>query len=170
MPLGRLGRRLRTASLVAGLASILVATSAAAASAQTVEFRGGGYLSNLSQACQDAGWAAAGPFFVNVRYQPPRLGANGPQTRLSFYLSHYAAGYTLARGNLNRRFQPVAGGAVGPDAQLFDRPARMRVVQQTPANVRMGTPRLRLRGQIRRMDSVPGCTADFDVSLTRRPW
>lgn len=161
---------LRRASLRAGLATALAVASGLAVSAETVEFRGGGYLSGLSQACQDAGWPSAGPFFVNARYQPPRLGDNGPQTRLSFYLSHYAAGYTLARGNLSRRFQPVAGGAVGPDAQMFDRPARMRVSQQTPANVRMGTPRLRLRGQIRRMDGVPGCTADFDVSLTRRPW
>lgn len=138
------------------------------AAAQVVEFRGGGFLTNFTAACQEGGWGP-GPVYVNARYRPPRLGDNGPSTRLAFYTGHYANSYTLPNGNHSNRFQPVNGGGTGSVTYFFQQQPRMRVTLQQPANVRRNTQSLRLKGAIRRFDDYAGCNVTFEINLTRRP-
>jgi len=160
--------KLRRPLTTIALAVALVMAGSATVSAQIVEYRGGGFLTNFTQACQQGGWGP-GPAYVNARYRPPRLGNNGPSTRLAFYTGHYANSFVLPQGDLTNRFKAVSGGGTGSVTYFFAGRPQMRVTQQTPSTVRRGTAHLRLKGQIRRFDDYPGCRVTFDISLTKRP-
>jgi len=150
------------------LAGAIASASPSLARADVVDFRGGGWISNFTEACVEVGW---GPrtLYVNARYRPPRLGDNGPNTRITFLTSHYATSYLLPEGNLTNRFKPVRGGGTGAGTFFFSQDPQMRITLQQPRNVRPRTPSVRLRGQIRDFDNTPGCRVNFDISVTQRP-
>lgn len=161
---GNLGAKALAVGL---LAAGGMAASASTASAQAVEFRGGGYVSFSSQ-CEVEGWI--GTTYVNSRYRHPNVGSNGPTTNFSMYFPlFYATNYVLPRGNLTAAFKPVRGGGLGNTTWVQTGKQRMRVTLRSPSTITTSTEAVRLQGQIRGFDNMPNCLVDFDVSMTRRP-
>lgn len=137
--------------------------------AQTVEWRGGGYIKVVTDACSEGEWAIADTTYVSVRYRPPRMGSNGPGARLGiFHPLFFANSYRLETGAFTRVFRQVLGGATSATTWRFENTARLRMVTQ-PARVVRTTPAIRLTGQIQNYSDLAGCTVDYDFNLTRQP-
>jgi hypothetical protein len=150
------------------LALAVATVGTASASAEEIEFRGGGYINNFSNACAAKGFVD--PVYVSSIYRPRRLGTNGDATRISFFFPQfYAASYELPKGRLGKSFKKVVGGATSSATYFFDNNPRMRIKVKTPRRVRSKTEAVTLSGTIRNFDGIDGCTADFDLSLRQQP-
>jgi hypothetical protein len=104
---------------VVASAAAFLSMAVSAASAQTVEFRGGGFLTNPTAACASVGLPEV--LYVSTRYRPPTLGDNGPETRFAVFQPLFlASSYTLASGNLNPTLKNVQGGLTGIGTAAFD--------------------------------------------------
>jgi len=132
------------------------------------EFRGGGYVKNFSANCADNGWT--GRYYMSVRYRPPGIGANGPETRITFFFPLFlAANYILESGNLNSNYKDVLGAGMSTRPYDFTIVPQMRVTEMTPNNVTGSTNYITMKGQIKGWSDIQGCRATFEVSLTKRP-
>jgi hypothetical protein len=151
---------------VATLAAAFLSMAVSAASAQTVEFRGGGFLTNPTAACANAGLPEV--LYVSTRYRPPTLGDNGPETRFAVFQPLFlASSYSLASGNLNPTLKNVQGGLTGIGTAAFD--AKMSMASRTPTTVSLSTQSVVMSGKIRNYADNTNCTYDYDVSMTRVP-
>ena len=146
---------------------ILTAMSITSASAATVEFRGGGFLTNPTPECIADGWGQSN--YENVRFRPPNLGDNGPQTRLAIHSLFSAESYVLASGNLNANFKNVQGGGTFAATGLYGNQAKVRVTFKQPATITATTKDIIIAGQIQTIGDVAGCQMDFRFSLTLKP-
>lgn len=137
------------------------------ASAANIGFRGGGFLSNPTQACIDNGWGQVN--YVSARYRPPNVGANGPQTFLAVHDQFSAQSYVLASGKLTSKFKNVQGGATFFGTALFINQAKVKVTFLQPETITASTQDVIIAGQIQGVSDLPGCKFDFRFSLTRQP-
>ncbi|MEJ8574932.1 hypothetical protein [Microbaculum marinum] len=137
---------------------------AAPAKAQQVEWRGGGFLSSLTQACLDDGYKEHE--YVSVRYRPKGFGSNGSQSRIGFFHPLFFATSYAINGNFAKSFKPVQGGGTSAGTFLFE--TTMKLTQK-PSKLTDSTPSVELSGQIRNYGGTPDCTMAFEVNLTRRP-
>jgi len=148
-------------------ATLLFAGMMAPVSAAPVEFRGGGFLTNPTPECIADGWSQTN--YESVRFRPPNLGTNGPQTVLSIHGLFSAEGYVLATGNLNSTFKNVQGGGTWAGTGLFTNQAKVLVNFKQPRTIDATTTDVILAGQIQTIGDVPGCQMDFRFSLTLKP-
>lgn len=155
-------RGLRRAA-AAALATACV-TAGSSTSAQQVDFYGTGVITYFSTAC--GGWRA--PAIVKVRYRPGGVGGNGPDGRMSFFFSTFAAGFRVRGSGIDGTFREAEAGYVGSSA-FGDDPVRIRAIRQQPANIRPGTPALTKRFRILDYDDRPGCNLTLEARLLREP-
>jgi hypothetical protein len=155
-------------TLAAAVLPVAVLSASSPASANEVEFRGGGYVRNFSTECAVSGFTD--PVYVSSIYRPRKLGTNGDATRISFFFPQfYATSYELPKGKLGNTFKKVVGGATGTATYFFSKNPRMRLTAMTPAKVKMRTPVVSLSGEIKNFDGIEGCKADFELSLRLQP-
>jgi len=142
---------------------------ATAAGAQTVEFRGGGYLSvPHNAACKAGGWPGR-EYYVNIRYRPAGLGSNPPQDRLSFFFPHFAMNYQVT-GSLTKTFQPLsAGGGLGSGHYTYSTAVEIKKTSMKPRTVTVKSQSVVLSGRIKNLDDVTGCNGVFRGTLARTP-
>jgi len=151
------------------MAASAAAFLATAAGAQTVEFRGGGYVSvPTSTACQNAGWPP-GSFYMNMLYRPANVGSNGSLSRLSFFFQHFAMNYSV-QGDLTKTFKPVTGGGLRSSQYGYPKFVKMKKTGMTPRNVTAASQWVVLSGEIKGLDGVRGCQTGFRGTLPRRPF
>lgn len=151
-------------ALLVAVGGLLLASPASAA---TVEWRGGGYLTSASQACLDDGYLPTE--YVSVRFRPRGLGDNGPNTKISFFHPlFFATSYVRMNGNFAKSFKPVVSGGVGGGPYVIDKGAKLKATM-TPSSVKAGTQTVRIVGEIRYYGGTVGCNMTFDVNLTKRP-
>jgi hypothetical protein len=139
---------------------------ASPASAATVEWRGGGFLSTQSQACLDDGYRANE--YVSVRFRPKGLGDNGDYSKLSFFHPLFFATSYLRKGNFTKSYKAVSGGGTGSSTWFFASKVKLKA-QLTPSKVGESTETVRIVGGIKNYGDTAGCDMTFDVSVTKRP-
>lgn len=150
--------------LMAAVGGFLLASPAAAA---THEWRGGGFITPLTQGCADDGWS--GPEYASARFRPKGLGDNGPNERISFFHPlFFATSYVRENAKFAKSFKPVIQGGVGSGPYIQPTGAKLKATK-TPSNVKAGTETVRLVGEIKNYGAAPNCTMAFDVTLTKRP-
>lgn len=154
-------------ALASGLA-VLMAT-AATGNAQKVEFRGGAYLSDFSEACADLDWPVDGYQYANVRYRPPKLGDNGPSTRLAFHFNFWSTSFALEKGKLGKKFKKVIAGGTGSSTYPYPFNPRLRITSLSPGKITESTTEVVIAGQIRGFDEADDCDVSFRASMTKRP-
>lgn len=158
--------RIRRALGAAALALAAAAVPPAAATAQTVEFRGFGYVYGFNAACEADGWV--GTPNMLVRYRPYGLGSNGG-SHLAFFERFYASAYRLDGRRFDRTWRDVEAGQVGSLVWVYDEgTSQARVTTHAPATLTATTPQIRLVGQIRGWGGVPGCIASFEATVIRQ--
>lgn len=137
------------------------------AGAATHEWRGGGFLDYLTQACADEGWPDRE--YVSARFRPRTLGDNGPHTRISFFHPLFVAtSFVRENANFAKSFKPVVGAIIGAGPGINTTDVKLKATT-TPTSVKPATQTVRLVGEIRNYANTPGCNVGFDVSLTKRP-
>jgi hypothetical protein len=154
-------------SVVAGACLLAMPMSVKGADAQTVEWRGIIYLSNFTTACVQDGWA--GNIQGTVRYRPSGLGSNGTSTRLSLFLNFYAINFTQESGRFVSNWRNVRSTVLASIGRPVDN-SRVRVTTHIPnnANISGNSPQVRLVGDFRNFDGIPGCDVSFEASMLRR--
>ncbi len=146
--------------------TVALCLGSAPAHAQNVIFEGGAFLGEFSPACAEHGWQGR-PYF-HVHFMPAAVGGNENRTRLTFFLRDYAQSYTLPESDFRPSFRLVEAGHTGWETSLFENPTRLRVTEMTPRQVRLGTDRVLMRGDIRNFNDRPGCEVSFTVHVVRR--
>lgn len=154
-------------ALASGLA-VLLATAATGHAAK-VEFRGGVYVSDFSEACAYSNWPVGGYKYANVRYRPPKLGDNGPSTRLAFYFDFWATSFVLPKGALGKKFKKVIAGGTASGTYEYPFNPRLRVTSLSPSKVTESTTEVAIAGEIQGFDEFEDCNVKFRASMTKRP-
>lgn len=149
------------------LGSLMIVGATSIASAAPVEFRGGGFITNLTPECIADGWSEG--TYQNIRFRPPNLGTNGVQTSLSLFYSFSAVGYVLASGNLGAKFKNVQGNFIYAQAFPFANQAAIRVTFSQPVSFSNTTTDIVIGGQIKNFGDTANCQVDFRFSLTLKP-
>ena len=145
------------------MAASLMATGANAAN---VEFRGGLCLTAANAACNAAGWDSGECF--QMRFAPPNIADNGPQTKLSIFGGTFSLGFELQSGSLiGTTFKQVDVTKVARGGGTFQ--SQMRFTSQSPAAPTATTNFINMIGNIGNWDDVTGCTVGFRAAVTRRP-
>lgn len=143
---------------------LVLAAASSTASAEIVEFRGGGFITNVTADCPPYLFDG---FFFDARYRPPALGDNDSATRLGFFSTFFSQSYVLESGQLGDKYKTVQGGRTSLATKLFQ--AQMRVTSQTPSKIDSKTKSVYIAGQIRNFEDTSGCRVNFQVSMTRSP-
>lgn len=142
---------------------------AAPAIAQTVEFRGGGYVSDFSPACREFGYTPNDRIFMTARLRPSGVGSNGPSTRLSTYTQFGAYFYGKPDGAFTRQFEPVIAATIFSVPSVFESgEVELRVTTQAPRNLDDSSQTVRLVGIVRGFEGLANCRVNFDFSMVRR--
>lgn len=147
---------------IVALAAALI--GAPPASAQTVEFRGGGYISDI-RGCEPV--FGPGRQYVNVRFRPPGLGSNDNVSRLSLLYPPATFVFLLRGGSFGNAFQVAEGHVAGIDPIQFDVSPWVRFDTQVPRRIRMNTEELYITGFVRRYAGLPDCSMRFEFALLR---
>jgi len=166
--------------LTALIAVLGLAGAASSASAATVVFRGKGVIEKLSAEC-----GAAGPtkfagrseriFARNENitewvFRPAGLGTNGASTYFTYQIPDvFITSFMLDNGSLNGTFKKVGASQIALDdpTPTLAYQARVRLLQQTPSTLANKTKFVFLRGQIRDVENITGCTLTFHAALSR---
>lgn len=136
--------------------------------ADAVEFRGGGYVKNLNSACNSGG--IDGPLYFSVRYYPPNLGANGSNTRFSFFFPlFYAENYVRESGDLGPNFKTVTGFGLSTLTFEYTSNPKIKIMNMTPSTITLDTQTVTMKGRVRGWANISDCRVDFEIGLSRRP-
>jgi hypothetical protein len=149
------------------LAGFALTGATAAATAQTVEFRGAATVTATTAACEESGWIIGEKTDANMRFRPPNLGDNGKDTRLAIYYPYYAMSFVLEKGRLTTGFKPVVAGATGSATWVFEAKAEARVTSLAPATITPKTKQLTIKGELRGVDEIADCVLSFSGKLDK---
>jgi hypothetical protein len=140
---------------VCALASAVlgVVVLSAPAAAQALEFRGTGTVVAKNKACTEEGW---------------KVGGNGKQTVVAMFYSFWATSFVLEKGTLGKSFKPVIAGATGSGTYPYENGAEMRLTSQSPSTITDKTGKVKIKGEVRGFDNVPGCVVTFSATLKKR--
>lgn len=145
------------------LGAAMLALSSMTAQSATVEFQGMFCLTAASPVC---GWEVACQ--STMRYLPPNLGDNGPQTNITIYKTLNAENLNLPTGSLvGSTFKTVNG--TGLWRYVFFFTAQMKITKQTPSILTDTTPFVNIAGKVKDFDGTPGCDIDFRATGALRP-
>jgi hypothetical protein len=98
------------------------------------------------------------PLFM--RFAPPNLGTNGPQTRLTTIGRQTGDNWTLASGSLaGTTYKTVTATGMGFSAGQIV--TKMRITSQVPATLTATTPSVILKGNVQNYAGDTGCTIGF---------
>lgn len=155
---------------VCALASVAlgVVVLSAPAAAQGLEFRGTGIVVAKNKACTEAGWVVGEQTKPNMRFRPPKVGGNGKETAVSMFYSFWATSFVLEKGTLGKSFKPVVAGATGSGTYPYENGAEVRLNSQSPSTITDETSKVKIKGEVRGFDNVPGCVVTFSATLKKR--
>ena len=151
---------------VGSVAALVLALGAGAAAAQT-EFRGGGFLTDFTTACQPNGWT--GTSQLTARMRPAGLaGNNATNTNLSLFFDTFTYHAQFPSLGFNTNALAVSAGAIG--SALTVNPTPMPTVRRLapPANTAFGAPELHFVADVLNFDGVTGCNARLNLWLYQR--
>ena len=98
------------------------------------------------------------PLFM--RFAPPNLGTNGPQTRLTTIGRQTGDNWTLASGTLvGTTYKNVTSTGMGFSAGQFT--TKMRITSQVPAVLTATTPSVIIKGNVQNYAGDTSCTIGF---------
>lgn len=147
---------------LAGFALGLMSIQAAA---QTVEFRGGFCITNVTAQCAADG-VEVGDCLL-LRYSPPNLGTNGVKTEFTVLSQTFGDNYSLASGSLlGNTFKAVDLTHAGRTGSKST--STMRITSQAPT-LSATSPNVRLSGNITDYAGTAGCTVAFSAAAAKRP-
>jgi hypothetical protein len=147
------------------LAAAILGAATSFASAQPVDWQGGGVLSDIVN-CPSGN--LNDPTFVTARFRPADVGDNGDAERLSLFRPFYSTNIAVADGPFPSAFRAANGSFIATGVGKY-RP-RVRVTEQTPAVIDENTPQIHLKGQIRNFSGLPGnedCRVNFNILIAR---
>lgn len=154
------------------LAPCLFASAVAAfpVAAQTVEFQGGGFLTDFTEACGSEGWT--GTVQVVARMRPAEgQGAGATETTLNLFVNTYAMHFRFPQqpfgaGDLATAtaFTAIGGGFVSNPAAM----PRLRALQAPDGTVQSGTDEAHLVFEVQDFSNTAGCTFRGNLWLHRR--
>jgi hypothetical protein len=155
---------------VCALASAVlgVVVLSAPAAAQALEYRGTGTVVAKNKACTEEGWIVGEKTTPNMRFRPPKVGGNGKQTVVAMFYSFWATSFVLEKGTLGKSFKPVIAGATGSGTYPYENGAEMRLTSQSPSTITDKTGKVKIKGEVRGFDNVPGCVVTFSATLKKR--
>ncbi|WP_397543493.1 hypothetical protein [Roseovarius salis] len=136
---------------------------AAAAQAQTVEYRGVGYLNAKTTECTDVGYTDVS--FASYRYRPANVGDNDGQARLSVFFETFAVNMTL-EGELTAAPEKYRGTALSAFSNNFRGIIRQR--NQRPNTIDPSTEFVKMTGIIRNFGGTVRCVMVFSADMARR--
>lgn len=153
---------------IVSLIAVLFIATTTTSQAQTVEFRGGGFLSDFNDDCAPF-FGPGNRVYVETRYRPRNLGANGDESLIAFSNSFFwQASFSLDGAEFSEEWQR-AEGFHGGIATFRTRPAPvLRFRQQEPAVLTNASEDVYIVGQVRNF-MLPGCRATYRLALIRRP-
>lgn len=148
------------------IASAVILAATSAASAQTVQWRGGTFITAVTPGC-GTDWSVGD--YLNTRYRHPNLGGNGNFTGLSMFSNFYASTYAVA-GPLGTAFKTTENaGQIGGGVSFFNNATtKMRFASRVPTAVTATTQSIVINGQIAGFGGLPTCTVTFRSTLGLR--
>lgn len=151
------------AAVVAGLCGL-----AAPAAAEVVEYRGVATVTAKNKACTQAGWVVGEKTNPNMRFRPPKVGDNGKRTTLSVFYPFWATSFVLDKGTLGKSFKAVYAAATGSGTYGYENGAEVRITALSPSTVSDATAKVKIKGEVRGFDDIPGCVVSFSATLKKR--
>jgi hypothetical protein len=144
-----------------------LALTTAGASAEVINFYGSMCITAASAGCATAN-IKIGQCSL-VRYRPPNIGTNGPQTKFSQFSTASASNYTLPTGTLiGTTFQTVEASHIGQSTST--NAAAMRFSFHQPATVVATSNYINLRGDVTTWDDPDlACDISFRASFVQQP-
>lgn len=149
----------------AALAAALILSSAA--SAQNVEFRGGGYSTD-AVGCEPI-INPGEQIFVRARFGPAGVGGNDSSSRLTIFFPLGTFSFLLRDASFDGSFRVAEGQVIGLQALDLEPNPRVRFDRQLPARIRPNTRDVYVEATMRRFLGIPGCSIRFSLGLLRAP-
>jgi hypothetical protein len=145
-----------------------VGVFAAPAMAQAVEFRGTATVTAKNKACTAEGWVVGLKEKPGMRYRPPKVGDNGKPTKIAFFYNYWGTSFELEKGNLGSSYKPVAAFGMSASPYAYGNGAEVRVTSLSPSKITADTSTVKIKGEIRGFDDIPGCVVTFSAKLKPR--
>ena len=147
-------------------ATAIVIAAVSNASAQTVDWRGGGVFVDQTNCVG---------FFNDDRvfralYRHPGLGGNTSDTNLSLYWPHIAVNLALLNAVFDGTFQVANATSIAGEARKFKPRIKVQKMTPAPADITEETGIIEIRGTIKKFAvfaEVAGCSVDFEMTLLR---
>lgn len=147
------------------LASAVLLALAVPASAQTVQWRGGTFITGITPGCTPD-WAV-GDYF-NTRYRHPGIGGS-TQVGFSFLQPFNAQNFSV-NPPVNATFKSVAfAGIVGGGMSFYPTATtKLRITSQVPTTITAATQSIVFTGQVQGFGGLAACTVTFRSTVGLR--
>lgn len=150
-------------NLLASAALAALVLPVGVAQAQTVEFRGGGYLTDAA-GCP-TWWS--GNIVFRARFRPANTQGNGTVNRMTLFLGAYVYHLTYPVVSVGGTVDSTRWGSIGSGLDLNSAPTPRVRALAPPANTAFGANEMHLVGEILNFDFREGCTIRFTMWLGR---